>query len=230
MSRVPQLPSNRHAGNQQVSAEVGLHEHTDRPPTRFSTQLPARRPNAALPAKGDGSPPGPDGPLRDRPRRRAIDRVQHVGLSDRTRADVIQIAVVGLGDDRVGGAHVFVAGKIQQPGQHRVGRARHAERTGQHDRRFELTELIDLGRAGEFAKSVSDDDRRGQLVAKWIAAVGEDCRDAGIDRVAARDRGMTDPDAGDVGDGVERTGGNGAYGDTEVSRARTRLSMQWSDE
>ena len=41
---------------------------------------------------------------------------------------------------------------------------------------------------------------------------------------------MTDPDAGDVGDGVERTGGNEAYGDTEVSRARTRLSMQWSDE
>src|SRR5207245_9132856 len=95
-----QLPSNRHAGNQQVSAEVGLHEHTDGPPTRFSAQLPARRPNAALPAKGDGSPPGPDGTLRDRPRHRAIARVQPVGLSDRTRADVIQIAVVGLGDDR----------------------------------------------------------------------------------------------------------------------------------
>src|SRR6266566_4819971 len=52
-----------------------------------------------------------------------------------------------------------------------VGRAWHAQRAGQHDRRLQLAELIHLRGAGKLAKSVSHDDGRRNFLPERIAPV-----------------------------------------------------------
>ena len=83
---------------------------------------------------------------------------------DMEAADVVEAAVVGLADQGVDLAHLFVAGLAERVADHRVHRGADAERVGQDARRFDLTELVDLGLAGELAECLSDEHRPPHLV------------------------------------------------------------------
>src|SRR5207247_7956152 len=147
------------------------------------------------------------------------DRGQDGGVADGAGADVVQESVVGLGDKRVGGAHVGVARKVKQVGEHGVGGARDAQRAGEDDRRFQLAELVDLGGASELAERVAYDHRGGDLVTEHVPAGREDRGDAGIDRVAAGDGRVADADPGHVGDRVKGARRQYAHDDADVARA-----------
>jgi hypothetical protein len=60
-------------------------------------------------------------------------------------------------------------------------------------------------------------------VEKDVAGMGEDGGDAGPDGVADANRGLTDADARDVGNGVQGTGREGAGEDAEVAGASRAL-------
>jgi len=223
-----QFPPHGHAHDRQIPTEVRLHQHPNRPSSLRRRQPPARSADPALPSKRDGPPPRAHRPFGDGSLGRAVNGGEHVCLGDRTGADVAEKAVVRLGDHGVGRADVLVARAAEQPGEHGVGGAGDAQRAGQHDGRLELSQLVDLRRARELPEPVPDDDRRGDLVAKRIAAVRQNRGDAGVDRIPAGDRCVADAHAGDVGDCIEGARGEGADDDAEVAGAGAGLGGQGS--
>jgi hypothetical protein len=138
-------------------------------------------------------------------------------------ADVVQPAVIGLSDHRVDRRHPLVAGLCQRIGNHRLYRCADAQRVGQHDGRLDRAELLDLGRPGQLAEGVPHEHRPGHLVLEQVARVGQDRRHTGPDGVAFDDRRVPDADALDVGDRIERPGGEDAGLDAQVSRPRPAL-------
>ena len=146
-------------------------------------------------------------------------RAQHFGASHVAAADVVQVAVVGLADQRIDGPHLLVAGQRQHVVEQGVGHARHVERGGERDRRLDLAQFVDLRGAGQLAEGVADEDRAGHLFAEQIAGMRQDRRDAGANIVAANQRGVADADAGHVGDGVERPARQRAGWNADFGRA-----------
>ena len=102
-------------------------------------------------------------------------------------------------------------------------RARH------HHRPAEDAALDDPGRAGHLAEAVSREPSGKHRLPDFSPR--EDSRNAGANRTLADDKGpaaldqrdMTDLDAGDVGNGVERTGGSREWY-AQLAGAGTRLS------
>src|SRR6266545_2144473 len=217
----PYTNLNRHTINSKIAAEIRLHQHAHGPATPFFRQLATRRPDPTLPSKRHSAPPRAHRTLRHRAVGGAANRTQDVRLRDWPRANVVQEAVVRLTHYGICRPDVLVAGKAQQPGQHRIGRARHTQRAGQHDRRFQLAELIHLRRPCELSKSVPDHDCGRNLLAERIATVWQNRGDPRVDRVTARNRRVADANAGDVGDGVERAGRYGPYDDADVAGTGT---------
>src|SRR5213075_1890281 len=129
----PYFDFDRNALNPELATEIRLHQHTDGPSTELRGQPAARRPDAALPTECDGTAPGADSPFGDWTVCCSAYRIQHVSFGDRSRADVVQEAVIRLADDRVGGANIFVAGKCEQPGEDGIGGARDAQRARKYD-------------------------------------------------------------------------------------------------
>src|SRR5256885_2203496 len=219
---LPQLPSHRRAADGQHPAEVALHQRAHGPAAERPVQPPARGADAALPTERDGSPARPHRPFRHAARRRGPNRAEHVLRGDGPGPDVVQEAVVGLGYDGIGGAHVGVPGEAEQVGEDRVRRARDAQRACQDDRRLELAQLVHLRRSGELTEAVPHDDRRGHLLAKHVAAVRQDRGDPRVDRVTPDHGRVAHPHAVHVGDGIERAGGKDADDDADVPRSGPR--------
>jgi hypothetical protein len=130
-------------------------------------------------------------------------------------------SVVRLTDERVDRADGVVARLRQRPPHRGLERRADRERVGQDDRRFDGSQFLHLSRSGELAKCVADEHRAGDLLAEQIAAVRQDRRHPGPDGVAGHDRRLTDADALDVGDRIERSRLHRAWRDPEIARART---------
>src|SRR5438445_4766323 len=195
----------------QVATEIRLDQDADGPAAELRGKFAARRADPAFPPERDGAPPRADGAFGDRSLGRTANRAEHVGFGDRPGADVVQKAVIGLADDRIRRADIFVAWQREEPGEHGVGRARHTQGAGQYDRRLKLAQLIHLRRAHELAEAVPDDDRCRNFLTEWISAVRQNRGDACVDRVAARNRRLPAAHAGDIRNGVEGTGRYGTY-------------------
>jgi hypothetical protein len=68
---------------------------------------------------------------------------------------------------------------LEQPTDHRVGRAPDAQRACEENRRFELAELAKLRYAGNLAEAVPDVERSWNAVGKQISCVRENRRNTG---------------------------------------------------
>ncbi|MNL46266.1 hypothetical protein D3C87_1689660 [compost metagenome] len=98
------------------------------------------------------------------------------------------------------------------------------ERIGQEDRRFDLAKLGDLRRTREFAETVEYGECCRHLVLKQIAGMRQDGGHTRA-RPLAFDAGhMANGNAHDIGDRVERTGLVMAYGNPEITQARTMFN------
>jgi len=117
-------------------------------------------------------------------------------------ANVVEPAVIGFADERVGAGNIFVSVFGDRPmGDSGCG-VKNAEGVGQDDRSFDLAEFVDLSGADEFAEGVVGEDGAGDFVLKKIAGMRTNGGDAGADVVAFDDGHLADEDAGNVGDGV----------------------------
>jgi hypothetical protein len=206
----------RHPGDRQVAAEVGLREDADG--VSGPIQFARRRADAALPPVADGAGAGADGALGHRTASRSANRLEHVLARDVEAANVVQPAVVGFADQRVHRSDLLVAGLRDRVACDRVDRSADAQRVRQHDRCFNRAELGDLRRSRQLPKRVADEHGAGHLVLKHVAAVRHDRRHAGADAVALHDRGVADPDAVHVGNRVEWAGRVDAGRDADVAR------------
>lgn len=99
-------------------------------------------------------------------------------FGDVPSANVVQRSVVGLSHHPVDRLDVAVLGIRERIVDQRVQTGRHAERVGQHDRGFEVSQFPDLRVTGHFAVTVADADGCRQLVPENIAGMGNDGRDA----------------------------------------------------
>jgi len=134
-----------------------------------------------------------------------LDGEEDIEGPDCTGPDVIQVAIVGLTNNRVDRTNVLISRLAQGPIHYRLHRRTHAQRIGQHDRRLEVAQLLHLQEARRLAESVGGKDRRRHLPLKNIAAVGHDRGDTGADPLALDQGAMAHPDALDIGDRVERS-------------------------
>ena len=138
-------------------------------------------------------------------------------FGDVPSANVVQRSVVGLSHHPVDRLDVAVLGIRERIVDQRVQTGRHAERVGQHDRGFDVSQFPDLRVTGHFAVTVADADGCRQLVPENIAGMGNDGRDARAYRVAFDQRGVADPDALHVRDRVERSGSENTVLDSVVA-------------
>ncbi len=194
--------ADRHAINVEHAAEVRLHQHAHGVAPERTRQFARSGADAALESERDRAGAGAHVALRDRAGFRRTNRVQHVPFGDVAAADVIQPAVVGFADDWVHGKHVGVRGKGKGVIDQRVGRGRHAERVGQHDRRFDIAQLRDLRGAGQLAEAVADVHGGRNLVLEDVARVGQDGRHTGAYVVAFDQALLPDQHARHVGDRI----------------------------
>src|SRR5512145_2770325 len=104
-----------------------MHENADSPTALLLDELPARSANPPLPSEGDRSPPRADRAFRHRSVGGPTNRAENIGFGDGARADVVQVAVVRLGDYGVRRAHVLVIREAEQPCEYGVGSPRHAQ-------------------------------------------------------------------------------------------------------
>src|SRR5205085_2077447 len=162
--------------------------------------------------------PAPTDPSSTAPSFAFKDCGEDFVATDRTQPNVVERAVVRLADDDIDRADIFIAGKREHEIDHGVGNARYVQRRGQHDWRLDLAELVDLRRPHQLAEAVSDEDCARYFVAKEIAAVWQDRRDAAAHVVAANECRLSDANAGDIRNGVERSGREDADRDAEVAK------------
>ncbi len=210
----------RHTGNREIAAEVRLRENADRVARR---DLPRRRADAAFPTERNRPGAGAHGALGDGPALRIANRIQDVLGLDVQAANVVQPAIVGLPDDSVYRLHTLVARLSEGVAHDSIDGDTDGERIGEHDWGFDRAELGNLRRTGELAKRVADEDGAGDLLVEHVPVVRHDGRHSGPHGVAFDDRGVADPYAGDVRDGVERAGRQHARDDAEIARARPLL-------
>jgi hypothetical protein len=176
--------------------------------------MPPFKPNATVPV------PAPTAPSSSS---HVFDRFDRMLIGDSARANVVEAPVVGFADDRVHREHAFVARLRERPAHRALGNLSDGQRVRQQDRRFDFTELHDLGRAHELAEAVADDHCRRHLVLEHVAFVRDDGRHAGANTIAFDDRAVADANATHIGDCVERAGIEDTDGHAELAQARALL-------
>ena len=134
-------------------------------------------------------------------------------------ADVVEAAVVRFADDGIDRPHALVAGLRECVTHEGVHRHAHAQGVGQNNRRFDRAELGHLRGSRQLAERVADEHGAGDLVLKYVAAVGNDSGDARAYVVAFDERCVSDTDAVHVGDRVERPRRQHARRNPEITRA-----------
>lgn len=224
------------AGNGEAAAEIGLDEDADGVDRdrigsgwdicgRGAARIDAAGGGAdtAFPAEGDGARAGANAAFGNGAVGCGGEGGADVLGLDVAATDVVKEAVVGFADDGIDAADIFIAGE----GEHVVGKGSggvpDGEGVGEKDGSFECAEFIELCGPDEFAKGVEDVDGGGNFFLIEIAGVRKDGSDAGADAVTGDDGGVSDADAGDVGDGIVRAGRVGADGDAKVAGAWSRF-------
>ena len=71
--------------------------------------------------------------------------------------------------------YILIARQRQHVIDHSVCRSRHSQSRSQENGRLNFTEFIDLSRAHELSKTVSDENGTRNFVAKQISRVGKNC-------------------------------------------------------
>src|SRR5438552_6306613 len=104
----PYLDLDRNTNDSEITAEIGLHENSDRPATELRRKSATRRPDPAFPPERHGPPPSAHRPLGDGAVGGAANGAQDVRLRARPRADVVQKAVIRLAHHGVRRPHIFV--------------------------------------------------------------------------------------------------------------------------
>jgi hypothetical protein len=145
-------------------------------------------------------------------------------------ADVVETAVVGFADQRVDRSHLLVARLSDRVAHDGVHRRADAQRVGQHDRRLDRTELVDLCRSRQLAERIADKHRPGDLVLKHVAAVRHDRGDARTHTVTLDDGRVPDAHALDVRDRIRRAGWIDARSDAHFTRPGPRLRRRDDDQ
>lgn len=147
----------------------------------------------------------------------------HVLRPYRTGPNVAQVAVVGLADDGIHGAHALVTRRGQKRVEKRIGDAKHAQRSGKQDRRLDLPELVNLTQPDELAESIANRDRRADSIFKQIPTVRQDRRHSGSNRITLRQGVVTDANPQHISDRVQGTRRQFADYDSDVAGARSVL-------
>src|SRR5208283_3009147 len=129
--------------------------------------------------------------------------------------DVVEVAIPGFGNHGQGPPIAFHVGlaALHLPGNDGVAHHAHAVRVGDHDGTIQEAGVFEPGRARHLAVAVEREPGAEDGVVRVFSA-GMDGGDAGADRafsdlefaVAGDERGVSDFDAVDVGDGVIRAG------------------------
>ena len=141
----------------------------------------------------------------------------HVRFGDRPQADVVETAVVGLTDHGIDRSHLLHVRLRQQPADHRVGGSPYTQGAGEEKRRLELRVLLELRHAQELPEAVHHEEGGGHSFSKDIAAVWQNRCDTGVDRIPRVNRRVSHPDAGDVGDRIQRAGGEHPDDDPDIA-------------
>src|SRR6185503_1823642 len=113
----------------------------------------------------------------------------------------------------------FVARQPKHIVQNRIRRAGHAERRCEQDRRFDLSQLIDLSRACQLAERIADKHRTRHFLPKEIATVRQDRRYPGSNILSARDSYLANLNASYICEAVQRSRGKNANNESQVARA-----------
>ena len=198
-----------HAVDDQLRARAGVRvdEHADRVAAEFGGQHARRRTDPGRETEGSHPRTGADVAAREVAARGRVEHRHHVFGVDGAGLNVVDPLVVALRDDRE--RNVFADADVRmladQPRHDAVVGAPDVEGVGQHDRHFEKTRQVDPVRAGQLAVAVEVEGRRRQPIVPNVG-VGHD-RGGARPHCRAHDfRDVRDPDAGHVGDAVERTG------------------------
>ena len=193
-------------GQGQFATVVGLYQHAERIGTAGGLDAARRRADASLEAEGDGASAGADGALGHWPRLRRLDGRDDLLDGGPAGTNVVEAGVVGLSDHGIERHDALVARLAERPAVDGLNGPTDRQRVGEHDRRFDLAELLHLRCTSELAEAVEHCQPGRQLVAAEIAVVRHDGRGAGAQALALDHRHLTDANAGHVGDGVERAG------------------------
>jgi hypothetical protein len=187
-----------------------LHQHTYRVAAGAIGQPPAGGADAALEAETDHARAAADVSLGHPARGRSLHRLEGVRLGDVEPVDVAQVPVPGFGHHR----ETAVEG-VREPGaaplDHRVAHGPDAVGVGDGDRVDQQSVVVDPGRARHFAVPV-EAEPSGEYRIQVFLAPRKDGGDAGSYRPlpdhqfprSPHDRDVSNRDAGNVGDRVER--------------------------
>ena len=126
--------------------------------------------------------------------------------------------IVGFAHNRV---HSAIANRplAIHPVLQGIGCAPHAKCAGEQNRRLNLTQFPDLGRTHQFAIAIADVDPCRQRFLKQVSRRRYDGGNTGANIVAFNDGRVTDLNAVDIGDCIQRPGRENADRQTNVACA-----------
>ena len=190
---------------------VALHEHADGVPARFRIEHAGGSSDSSLEFVADHAGAAADIAFFDWAAMRGIESVESVFRLHVESVDVVEIAVPGFGDDGQGPPVAFHVGlaALHFPGDDGVAHHAYAVGVGDHDGAVEEAGVFEPGGAGHFAVAVEREPGAEDGVVRVFPA-RMNGGDAGADRAfsdfelaaAGDERGVSDFNAFDVGDGV----------------------------
>ena len=160
--------------------EIGLHQRPHDETADLGRQQATRRSDSALPAEATGPDARADRALGDRPLGRVLQCRPDVLRAHVPPLDVVQEAVVAFPDHHIDGAGSNADLRTLPDGvlDEAIGYQADVERAGERDGCLDHAELADLFEAAGLAEPVDRVDGCPDLLAKQVAAVGPDDRDA----------------------------------------------------
>src|SRR5690242_968770 len=218
-----ELLPNRNTGDCEAAAKICLDQHSNCEAAFFFGEMTRACADSAFPSESDGALAGAYGPFFHGTTAGLAKRALHIFGANVESANVIEPAVVGFADDGIDATHFLVARLSQGPTRYCGRRVPDAERVGEYDGSFDLTQLHYLRGADEFAKRVIDINGAGNFVLKKISRVRQDCGNASANIFAFDDGDLAHLDAGDVSDGVVGAGVVDTWMDAELARTRAVL-------
>src|ERR1019366_1030763 len=204
---------------------VALHEHADRVAARFRVEHARRGSYSSLEFVADHAGAAAYVAFFYGAGVRGIQGVEDVLGFHVESVDVVEIAVPGFGHHGQGPPVAFHVGlaALHFPGDDGVANQADAVRVGDHDGAVEEAGVFEPGSAGHLSVAVEGEPGAEDGVVR-VPAPRMDGGDAGGDRAftdfelaaAGDERGVSDFNAVDVGDGVVRPGST-VEGDAEVA-------------
>src|SRR5438045_3728895 len=107
-------------------------------------------------------------------------------------ANIVQVAVVALADDRVHGLNAFISLLHQRPSDKGIRRGKRAKRIRQEDWRFDDSQLLNLCRADELAKAIGYVNGRRYFALKDVSAMRQHGSDPRSHVVTLDNRALAD--------------------------------------